>query len=366
MTRRLPEVIHYTTITDEQAYWLGFERQDMGEFDSVNDLAGLEDALRSLGIEPCRLGHGRSLVADLLETNPPLLWNLNSGVFGATREAQVPALCEMLGIPLVGSGSWTAFVTQDKTLAVNWIRQNDVPVEVAESVTIFNADEMGKLHRLSFEWPYLVKPNYEGSSRGIDEAAVQFTHGGVERQVSRILREWGPVRIERYIDGFDVSANLACNPDGTLLPLVPVMVESETGVYDGGMKNLVEGSPKKSRRPLADYDAGLSNKAQKAALLVASCLRFRHYARVDLRCEISSGKLYFLEANVCPSFEPDDDYVFAAQVSGLTFPELLSNILTAAFTDALACRHLCEAPLKIRSAVQSELLLPGSSEQRRS
>lgn len=360
MVRPLPEVIHYTTITDEQACQFGFERQDLGEFDTVSDLVLLEEVLRSLGIEPCRLGHGCSLVTELLEIHPPLLWNLNSGLYGATREAQVPAICEMLGIPLVGSGSWTAFITQDKTLAAHWILQNAIPVAVAESVTVFDAADMGKLRQLRFDSSYLVKPNYEGSSRGIDGAAIQCTSGGIKRQVRRLLREWGPVRVERYIEGFDISANLACTPEGTLLPLAPVMVESATGVYDGGMKNLVAGSPHKRRCALADYDTRLARQAQQIALCVASCLKFRHYARIDLRCEIASGQLYFLEANVCPSFEPDDDYVFSAQLSGFAFGELLSNIFMAAFADARACRHLEEAPKKIRSAIYREYFLSGS------
>jgi D-alanine-D-alanine ligase len=355
----LPKLIHYTTITDEDGYRLGFDQEDLGEFDWIEDLEIFDNTLRSLGVEPYRLGYGHELVRGLLQLNPPLLWNLNSGMLGPTREAQVPTLCEMLSIPLVGSGSWTAFVTQDKTLATEWVRRNNIPVEIPESITIINATEFIKLEHLTFPGSYIVKPNNEDSSRGIDENAFQFTKEGIKEQVNHLLAEWGPVRIEKYVDGFDISANLACHPDSTFLPLTPAIIETEIGIYTGAIKNIVQNAPKKKRYSLADYNSVLSDDIKNIALSLGSCFKFRHYARFDLRYELATQKIFFLDANICPSFEPNDDYAFTANLTGLSFPDLVSNILAAAFADATSQVHLREVPAKMRQIILKENFFTG-------
>lgn len=349
----LPEFIHYTTITDIDGMSLGFAPEELGEFDFEVDLIEFDNVLRSLGVEPYRLKFGHDLVKDLIEKIPTLLWNMNSGVLGPTREAQVPALCEMLGIPIVGSNSWTAFITQDKTLTSDWLLRNHVPIEITDSVTISSEGEISKLETLNYPGAYIVKPNNEGSSRGLDSGAVQYTCEGLRCQTLRVTSEWGAVRVEKYVKGFDISANLACLSDGTLFPLEPVMIETVEGIYTGAMKNSLPEAPHTKRWPLKDYDVSMSKDVQDLALRIGSCLRFRHYARLDLRLEQKTGKLYFLEANLCPSFSLLDDYLLAASLSGLTFQELVSNILAAAYADAKTLAHFRETPAKIRSHVLS-------------
>src|SRR5262249_19126774 len=120
----LPSYLYFTTISDAAAYQLGFDFASIGEFDLDKDTAMRDRILTGFGVEPRRLSYGARLAHELVRLSPPLLWNLNSGIVGYTREAQVPALCEMLQIPLVGPGAWTAFVTQDKSMACSWVAQS--------------------------------------------------------------------------------------------------------------------------------------------------------------------------------------------------------------------------------------------------
>lgn len=344
----LPKITYYTTVTDQDGYKLGFAQEDLGEFDWEEDLIIFEKTLSDLGTIPYKLSFGHELVSQLIELKPPLIWNLNSGVRGITREAQVPALCEMLGIPLVGSGSWTAFVIQDKTLATNWLSLHGIPIDIPNSILIENLVEVNKVDLLIFPGSYIIKPNNEDSSRGVDINSIQKDKNGVKNQVKRMLDNWGAVRIEEYIEGFDISANLACKPEYGLFPLAPVKIDSPIGIYTGAMKNIVVNAPQKVRTPLSGYDKNLSEHVETLALRIGEVFHFRHYARIDLRYDPKNRKLYFLECNICPSFEPDDDYVFGAKLSGLTFSELLNNILVTAYADAQKGYHLREVPAKIR------------------
>ena len=220
----IPETTYYTTISDQDGYKLGFSQEDLGEFDWEEDLNIFEHTLKDIGTKPFRLGFGQDLASQLIDLKPPLVWNLNSGIIGLTREAQVPTLCEMLGIPLVGPSSWTAFITQDKTLACNWLSRFNLPINIPASILVETFEDIYKIEELFFPNTYIVKANNEDSSRGIDLNSIQKDKDGLTNQVKSMLDNWGSVRIEEYIEGFDISANLASKPDIGLIPLQPVKI----------------------------------------------------------------------------------------------------------------------------------------------
>jgi D-alanine-D-alanine ligase-like ATP-grasp enzyme len=240
----------------------------------------------------------------------------------------------MLGIPLVGSGAWTAFITQDKTLTAHHLQQAALPVLLPASLTLDGHTPLSVLQQWLFEGPWIVKPNNEDSSRGIDETSICTSPAEVAAKSDLLLDRWGPVRIEKYIKGYDISANLACDDSGKLIPLAPVVIDSDVGIATGSMKNNFPGSPAKRRAPLSSMSQALSDAVMQLTPELGRVLRFRHYARFDLRLDTQSGQLYFLEANICPTFEPEDDYVYGAELTGITFPELIRRILSAAHLDA--------------------------------
>lgn len=294
----------------------------------------LDSALRQLGVEPVRLSANDGLVRELLDGRPPLLWNLNSGLHGLCREAQIPSICEMLRIPLVGSGAWTAFLTQDKTLTSEWLKNRRFPVLSPEGIVVLSASDVQATSFPSLKGPWLVKPNNEDSSRGVDAGAVCNTLDELVCRTLKILDRWGPVRVERFVPGFDISANLSCDEEGGLIPLEPVMIESEVGIDTGAMKNRLPAAPLRSRKPLSDFSTTLRDSLMLITPSLGYMLRFRHYARFDFRFNPDDGKLYFLEANICPTFEPDDDFAYGADLRGISFLDLLRRTLVAAWSDA--------------------------------
>src|SRR2546429_178329 len=84
-----------------------------GELDSP-----LAAALRARGHDVVELGDGRRLIERLLADPPDLVFNIAEGHgVGRSREARVPAVCEMLGIPYTGSDPLTLAVALDKGVA---------------------------------------------------------------------------------------------------------------------------------------------------------------------------------------------------------------------------------------------------------
>ena len=76
------------------------------EFDSPVTVQAIAGRLARAGHTVSELGDGRGLVEKLLADPPDLVFNIAEGVgVGRSREARVPAVCEMLGVPYTGSDS---------------------------------------------------------------------------------------------------------------------------------------------------------------------------------------------------------------------------------------------------------------------
>src|SRR5438067_4937535 len=99
------------------------------EFDSPATVEAIAQVLRGLGHQVGQLGDGRELLARLLADPPDFVFNFAEGQgIGRCREARVPAVLEMLGIPYTGSDPLTMAVTLDKACARRLVAAEGVPV----------------------------------------------------------------------------------------------------------------------------------------------------------------------------------------------------------------------------------------------
>ena len=94
---------------------LGYSEEEMAEFDSVETIDQLAGALAALGCEPVRVGRGQALAARLVAGERyDLVFSIAEGLKGRSREAQVPALCELFDQPYLFSDPLTAAAALDK------------------------------------------------------------------------------------------------------------------------------------------------------------------------------------------------------------------------------------------------------------
>jgi len=77
------------------------------EYDSTETVDAIARALGSRGHEPILLGSGRAFVERVLARKPDLVFNIAEGFGTRSREAHVPSVCEMLGIPVTHSDPLT-------------------------------------------------------------------------------------------------------------------------------------------------------------------------------------------------------------------------------------------------------------------
>jgi len=176
---------------------------DEAEWDPPETIIAIANALARQGHIVVHLEATPDLPRVLAEADVDLIFNIAEGVEGRNREAQVPALCELLGIPYTGSDSATLAIALDKALGKKVLLQHDIltpKFQVMESARERLSPDM--------KFPLIVKPNAEGSSKGIgstsvcdneDElrAAVKTTIERYRHQVAQLTKELGGRLIDR-------------------------------------------------------------------------------------------------------------------------------------------------------------------------
>src|SRR5947208_1634680 len=132
------------------------------EFDSPVTIEAIASVLRGLGHEVEKLGDGREMLARLLSNPPDLVFNFAEGQgIGRSREARVPAVLEMLGIPYTGSDPLTQAVTLDKDCARRLVASEGVAVP--RGVVVHAGDDLDALAAANLPLPVIAKPAWEGS-----------------------------------------------------------------------------------------------------------------------------------------------------------------------------------------------------------
>ena len=107
-----------------------------------------------------------NFIRNILDEKVDIVFNIAEGRGTyRSREAQVPSILEMLDIPYVGSDPECLAVCLDKPLTKKLLKLAGIPTP--EWRMIANRQELKETHWEGFPFPAIVKPAYEGSSKGI-------------------------------------------------------------------------------------------------------------------------------------------------------------------------------------------------------
>lgn len=313
------------------------------EFDSPATVAAIESALEQLGHKVTLLGDGPALVRKLLADPPDMVFNIAEGHgVGRSREARVPAVCEMLGIPYTGSDPLTCAATLDKYVARRLVESLGVTIPFG---TIACPNDPKPDPRASFlncdkaEFTSIVKPAWEGSSKGIRGKCLVHNQTELDEAVERLIKEYNqPILIEKFIDGDELTVGVIGNDPPTVLGIMRVVPLEPTGefVYSLEVKRDWQNQVRYEIPP-AGYDQSLISKIEWAALDAYRALGCRDVARIDFR--LRDGVPYFLEINPLPGLNPETgDIVLIAKAMGVSHTELIGKILSAAMDRSAARR----------------------------
>jgi D-alanine-D-alanine ligase len=304
---------------------LGFTPLDVMEMDDEEVVAALEEGLASLGCEPERIGRGVE-VARRLATGErwDLVLSIAEGMRGRSREAQVPALCELFDQPYAFSDPLTCAVTLDKAVAKRIVRDHGLPTAAFAVVQDEAAAEA-----VEVEPPVFVKPLAEGSSKGITAGSLvqRREELGLRcREMLAALRQ--PVLVERFLPGREITVGIVGNgASARAVAAMEVVFTERAEIAAYTTLNKDEWRERMAYRLVEEPE--VAAEARRLALGAYAALGCRDVARVDLRGD-EHGRLHFLEINPLPGLHPvRSDLPIMARLSGLSYEALLGEILTA-------------------------------------
>jgi D-alanine-D-alanine ligase len=301
------------------------------EYDSPATIESLAAVLRGLGHEVVKLGDGRELLEQLLSDPPDFVFNIAEGQgVGRSREARVPAVLEMLGIPYTGSDPLTLAATLDKDCARRLVQSVGVAVPWGE--TWGPDDDLPEITARPHlpVSPVIVKPAWEGSSKGIRGKCVVDTAEELVSAIAGLRREHRqPILVEEYISGEELTVGVIGNAPPQVLGVLRVVPlrPAERFVYSLEVKRNWKERVRYECPPR--LPAGQLRAVEESALRVYRALGCRDVARVDFR--LRDGVPYFLEVNPLPGLSPESgDLVILARLVGWSYERLIEAILEAA------------------------------------
>ncbi len=323
------------------------------EFDSPVTVEAIAAVLRGLGHTVELLGDGRPLLERLLRDPPEFVFNFAEGQgVGRSREARVPGVLEMLGIPYTGSDPLTLAVTLDKDCAKRLVASEGAAVP--KGFVVLEEDNVllsCHLHPQA-QFPFVVKPTWEGSSKGIRGKCVVDTPEELDAAVEeQRLGYRQPILVEEYIHGEELTVGVIGNAPPRVIGVMRVLPQhqEERFIYSLEVKRDWQ------RRVTYECPAKLPTEqlraVEYAALTAYEVLGCRDVSRVDFR--LRDGVPYFLEVNPLPGLNPESsDLVLLAKMAGWTYEQLIGSILQAAIE-----RHAVRESNR-RSQARDEILIP--------
>ena len=326
--RRLDIGIAFETKPDIQLA-PGAPTDILEEYDGRETIDALAGTLRSLGHDVRMLGGGRAFVEAVFANPPGLVFNNAEGCGSRSREAHVPAVCEMLGIPFTHSDPLTMALTLDKALAKRVVASAGI-----RTASFRRVDAPADLEEIDLPFPLFVKPAAEGSSMGVRNTSRVADRAGLEREVLRCLRDYRqPALIEAYLPGSEVTVGIVGSGARTRAIGSMEIAPAKLGVADFiyGLESKREYqehvryyAPPRHLSPAEQADATAT------ALAAYRALGCRDIARVDLRFD-AEGRANFLEVNALPGLNPvTGDIIVMTGLLGIDYAALIATIVEEA------------------------------------
>ncbi len=300
------------------------------EYDSDRTIAAIEAALSRRGHRPRRMGGGKRFLAALLERPPELVFNVAEGHGTRSREAHVPAACEMVGVPCTHSDPLTLALSLDKALAKTIAAA--AGVAVARGVVVSTVEQLATLE---LPFPCIAKPLFEGSSMGVRKTSKSNDDAALRREVERLLTGYEqPALIEEFLTGPEFTVGILGQGERAhvlaTMEICPKGGVTADFVYSVEVKRVWDEQVEYHVPPRRAPE--LTAAVERTALAAYRALQCRDVGRVDVRLG-ADGVPRFIELNPLPGVNPGwSDLCVMSERVGLDHDGLIGRILDQALS----------------------------------
>ena len=311
------------------------------EFDKPETIQAIQRAIESDGHSTVFIPADSRLPFALREHNPDICFNIAEGMGGDGREAQVPALLEMMHIPYTASRVVANAVGLDKTMTKRLWREAGLPT--APFQEFVTGDEA--LHA-DMHFPLFVKPAREGTGMGMDHGSIVPDDAALRSRVHQTIQAYRqPALVEAYLPGREFTVAVMGRSDAARwsrhpewyqadgfhrFPVLEVMsTDSVTpGVYGHAAKKLNFGEA-----GIPEFACPAKLKPKVSAELCELAIRAHQavnaldISRIDMRLD-AHDRPCLIEINTLPGMTPDfSDLCVIAKAQGISYTDLILEIL---------------------------------------
>lgn len=285
------------------------------EFDTEDTIEAILCALENCGYKTLLIGDARRLLQLLPDIDVDIVFNISEGgLHGRCREAYVPVILESRCIPYVGSGPATLVLALDKLMTKRILSAVGIPVPKQS------------------RFPFIIKPRYEGSSKGICKDSLVFNQEQLQIRVDWINREYNqPPIVEEFIEGWEFTVAIIGNePAIEVFPPLQRSVDKITTLAS----HIIETEEFLEPLPI---DEELEQRLKLHALIAYKALGCRDFARVDFRVDFARHD-YLLEINPLPSLSKDGSFAILSECLSMSYDNMVARIIDEALKryDALS------------------------------
>ena len=272
----------------------------------------------------------------LKELKPDIVFNFAEGLIGVNRESHMPAMLEMLQLPYSGSDALTLGICLDKSRAKEILTYHKIP-----NAKFLVANRMEDIQNANFDFPLIVKPISEGSSKGIFSSSFVKNTKELKDEVSRILLSYNqPALIEEFLPGREFTVAVLGNGEDTqVLPIIEIRYEDfpqdVVPLYSYEAKWILD--TKENNFDVfecpARLDSNLEMKIKETVLRTYNVLRCKDWSRIDIRLD-KNGIPNIIEINPLPGIMPDPNenssFPKAARAAEMTYSQMIQSVLYSA------------------------------------
>ncbi|MBU2583370.1 MAG: D-alanine--D-alanine ligase [Alphaproteobacteria bacterium] len=304
---------------------LGYSELEVAEFDSTSTIEEIEAAFVRLGYTVDRVGRGQELARRLAAGERyDLVFSIAEGLAGRSREAQVPALCELFGQPYAFSDPLTMAATLDKVVAKQIVIGSGVP-----TATFAQLRSASDADHVALAFPLFVKPVAEGTGKGCDAASIVRNKDELRQSAVRLIERFQqPALAESYLPGREFTVGiLGAGESACVIGVAEITVreDADDPVYSYQNKETCEETVIYTL-----VDDAEARRAAFTALQAYRALDCRDAARLDFKSD-ANGVPHFLEVNPIAGLHPThSDLPIIAELAGLGYDGLIAGIIASA------------------------------------
>jgi D-alanine-D-alanine ligase len=273
-------------------------------------------ALKEKGYHAIGIDVGRDAGEQVRKAGIGIAFNGLHGKFG--EDGAIQGLLEIMGIPCTGSGILASAMGMNKIISKMVFRQHGLLVGPHMVVTADTPERLNEVPSV-IAYPVVVKPSSEGSSVGV---ALVYHHEDLKAAADQAFAYDREILIEKYIPGKEVQVGILGNRALGAIEIVP----KTSAFYDYDAKYKEGGS---DHFFPARIDQDVYQRVLAAGLTAHNALGCSGYSRVDFIID-NSGAPYILEVNTLPGMTSTSLLPDIARGVGMSFPELVEEILRLA------------------------------------